>query len=398
MHPKPNIQKAKNRSTLFVALLLIASLPSGAYTQAIGHTTLTFVDESRNNRQIPTEVYYPSAIAGTNSPIAAGQFPLIVFGHGFLMTWMAYENIWTSLVSQGYIVAFPTTESGFAPSHSDFGLDLKFLDAKIKSSGAGLLIPASSLTNTSAIMGHSMGGGSAFLATANNGSVTTLITFAAANTTPSSIAAAQQVSVPTLIISATNDCITPPPQQQDIMYDSSRANLKTQVYIKGGSHCYFANDNLYCSIGESTCSPKPTITREEQHNTTASFVIQWLNYFLKAHCEQADAFQDSLYNSSKINFRQSQSIACTPSGMKNNNDQNILSIYPNPNNGAFTIKSSFEINHIVITDCKGRVAMLIDKPDRMVSLNLSHEPSGIYLIKITGMNGESLIEKLFLHK
>jgi len=49
------------------------------------HTTVTFVDSSRSNRQINTEIYYPAKSAGNNTPIATGVFPLITFGHGFVM-------------------------------------------------------------------------------------------------------------------------------------------------------------------------------------------------------------------------------------------------------------------------------------------------------------------------
>ena len=182
-----------------ITVIIFLSFSVQVMAQQIGHTTVTFTDVSRGNRQIPTEIYYPATSAGNNTPISPGIFPLIVCGHGFVMVWSAYQNIWTDLVPEGYIVAFPTTESGFAPVHSDFGLDMKFLVTEIQNNGAGTSVPSSSVGNTSAIMGHSMGGGSSFLAAANNTSISTMVSFAAANTNPSSITAAQQVSVPTQI-------------------------------------------------------------------------------------------------------------------------------------------------------------------------------------------------------
>ncbi len=56
----------------------------------VGHLQQTFVDSSRGNRNITTEIYYPAATAGNNVPVAAGQFPVLVFGHGFVMTWSAF--------------------------------------------------------------------------------------------------------------------------------------------------------------------------------------------------------------------------------------------------------------------------------------------------------------------
>lgn len=384
------------RATHFILILCMLYFPQEAFNQAIGHTTHTYLDETRNNRQIQTEIYYPATAQGENTEIIPGAFPLIVFGHGFLMTWSAYENIWSVLVPQGYIVAFPTTESGFAPSHMNFGLDLKFLASIIKSAGADPVIPASSLANTSAIMGHSMGGGSAFLAANQNTSVTTLVTFAAANTNPSSIIGAQDVSIPTLLFSGVHDCITPPEQHQDIMFDSTSALLKTQVYIKGGSHCYFANDNLFCSIGETTCTPPPSITREEQHETTGALLLQWLNYFLRDNCDEANAFQNSLLNNSKITFRQSQAVACTPSKVDEKNTESGIRIYPNPNGGEFSIKASFDIDEIRVTDSKGRTVATITEPGRNGNLNLKHLHPGTYFVKLIGKNKESYIEKIII--
>lgn len=100
-----------------------------AQTYQIGHTTINFTDVSRGNRVIATEVYYPADIAGDNVPLANDNvvFPTLSFGHGFVMTWDAYQNFWTSLVPNGYIVLFPKTEGSISPSHLDFGKDLAFV-------------------------------------------------------------------------------------------------------------------------------------------------------------------------------------------------------------------------------------------------------------------------------
>ena len=274
-------------------VLLVSFLQIPVFiAQQIGHTSVTFIDPSRNNRQVTSEVYYPSLTAGENTPISTCVFPLIIYGHGFLMTWSSYQSVWSNIVPQGYILVFPTTEGGFTPVHSDFGLDMKFLISEIQNNGAGTSVPASSVGNKSAIMGHSMGGGCSFLSANENSSISTIVSFAAANTNPSSVTAAQNVTIPTLIFSGTNDCVAPPSQHQDIMYDSTTANLKTQIYIKGGGHCYFADNNFNCSFGEATCTPSPIITREQQQSTTFDFLNLWLAMFLKDDCEKGQAFQD----------------------------------------------------------------------------------------------------------
>jgi hypothetical protein len=364
--------------------------------QQVGHTTVTFVDSSRSNRQIATEIYYPAIAAGNNTPIAAGVFPLITFGHGFVMTWSAYQNFWDTLVPEGYILVFPTTESGFSPVHADFGEDLRFLITKIQSSGAGTLVPQTSVGITSAVMGHSMGGGSSFLGAENNSAITAMVSFAAANTNPSSIAASQQVSVPTLLFSGSNDCVTPPPQHQDIMYDSTAAAYKTQVYITGGGHCYFANSNFNCTFGEATCSPSPAITRAEQQLAVNDFLKPWLAWFLKGDCAKAQEFQDSLSVSPRITYRQSQPIAC-PSGITESNPtKNIVSVFPNPTEKFLTIElGEGKVGFIFIYDVTKKKVLehALTNPASKTSIKISSLKSGIYFVRVNDRHWAKFLKK-----
>ncbi|MCA6363931.1 MAG: T9SS type A sorting domain-containing protein [Bacteroidetes bacterium] len=269
---------------------------------AIGHTQITYSDPLRSNRAIQTEIYYPAATAGDDVPVSAGTYPVIVFGHGFVMVWSAYQNIWEALVPEGYIVAFPRTEGNINPNHAEFGADLAFLTAKLQSESA---TNTSSLfyghvNSRSAIMGHSMGGGSSFLAAAGNTSITTMITLAAANTNPSSITAAAQVTVPSLVFAGEFDCVAPPVQHQVPMYDSLASACKAFVQIDGGGHCYFAESNFNCSFGEGTCTPNPTISRIQQQDATQDMAILWLAYYLKDDCQAWTRFSDSLAQSGRL--------------------------------------------------------------------------------------------------
>lgn len=340
----------------FTTIVLLLTMIHGLTAQEIGHTTVTFTDPSRGNRQIKTEVYYPATASGTDAPIAPGVFPLIVYGHGFVMTWSAYQNIWTALVPEGYIVAFPTTEGGLAPKHADFGLDLAFLVTEIQQQGAGTSVPAASVGHTAAIMGHSMGGGSSFLAAADNTSITTMVSFAAANTNPSSIDAARKVVVPTLIFSGTNDCIAPPGAQQDIMYDSTATAYKTQVYIAGGGHCYYADFNFNCSLGEATCSPSPAISREEQEATTADFLKLWLARYLSGDCNKGQQFQDSLTLSPRITYRQSESISCISGTEESGVSAIAHTLFPNPMDTQLVLEvRGEELTTLTVFDLQGRL-------------------------------------------
>jgi len=300
------------------SFILFASSLFGQY--AIGHRTFTFNDPTRTGgfgsgggpgRQIQTEIYYPATTNGDNAPFVQDSFPIIVFGHGFLMSWDAYQNIWEELVPKGYIMLFPRTEGGVSPSHNDFGLDLALVVNSFRALGQNPSSPYyNRVASTAAIMGHSMGGGATFLAAQNNTNITAIATLAAANTNPSSINAAKFVTVPTLVIAGANDCVTPPVQHQIPMYDSTAAMCKTFISITGASHCQFANSNFNCNFGESTCSPSPTITRAVQHQRTFKYLVPWLNKYLKGACHPQSNI-DSLLNistSSEITWNQS----CVP--------------------------------------------------------------------------------------
>lgn len=308
------------RKSIFLFTMLCLSIIGKAQPYAVGHTQITFTDPARAGRSIQTEIYYPAATAGTGVPVTVGSYPIIVFGHGFVMTWDAYQNIWDDLVPQGYIVAFPRTEGSFSPSHAEFGKDLKFLVTKLQSESAtnSASLFYNRINSKSAIMGHSMGGGSSFLAAESNFNITTMVTFAAANTTPSSITAAQNVSVPTLVFSGENDCVAPPAVHQTKMYDSLGSVCKTFISVKGGAHCEFANNNFNCSFGQSTCTPTPTITRAQQQDATSDFLKLWLEYYLKDNCNAWNIFNDSLAVSPRITYNQQCAInppVITLSGM-----------------------------------------------------------------------------------
>lgn len=261
---------------LFALLLQLASV---AQPFAIGERTITFYDAARD-RDVPTLVRYPAVAAGANAEVATGTFPVLVVGHGFVMTTAAYGNITDHFVPLGYIVALPTTEGGFAPSHGAFGADLAFLAQAIQDAGAesggafeGHVLPAT------ALMGHSMGGGAAMLAAASN-TVQAVVLLAPAETNPSAVAAAASVQVPTLVFAASEDCVTPIAAHQGPMYAALGSPCKAFVNIQGGGHCYFANDNFNCSFGEFTCGPDLTIDRAQQHALVNTFATPWLAHHL----------------------------------------------------------------------------------------------------------------------
>jgi len=295
-------------SLLFLTGFLIAQSP-------IGHTTITFNDASRTGgfgsgggpgRQIQSEIYYPATVAGEDVPSAAGNFPVVVFGHGFVMSWDAYENIWEELVPQGFILVFPRTEGGLSPDHNEFGLDLAHcvVETQNLNTDAGSIF-FTHVLGKSAIMGHSMGGGATFLAAANNSTIETIVGLAPAETTPSAITAAGLVSVPALVMSGSSDGVTPPASHHFPIYYGLDVVCKHFISITGGAHCYFANSNFNCDFGESTSSTGITVTRPDQHQIMFDYVSDWLAYKLKGDCSAWANFTSSLPTDSRITFQDS---------------------------------------------------------------------------------------------
>lgn len=287
-------------------LLLVACL----YGQ-IGQRTLTFNDPSRTGgfgsgggpgRQIQTEVYYPATSPGTNAPIQSGVYPVVVVGHGFLMPWSEYQNIWEALVPAGYIVALPRTEGGISPSHQDFALDLRIVAQRMIAEGQDPNSPFYQRVHPRvALMGHSMGGGCAVLAAQNFSGAHCLVGLAAANTNPSAITAAAQVTIPALILAGSGDSVTPPHQHQLPIYQALASSCKWYASLTGGGHCYFANSSTTCSFGESSAGSTITLSRAQQQALMNRLIRPFLDAYLKDSC--LAVFLDTLYATSGITYR-----------------------------------------------------------------------------------------------
>lgn len=276
----------------------------------VGHTTITFNDPDRTGgtgsgggpgRQIQTEIYYPADIAGDEVAIASGEFPVVVFGHGFVMAWDVYNNIWNYFVSRGYILAFPRTEGGLPPSHEDFGKDLSLvLDKMLDLGQEPISIFYEALNEKSAIMGHSMGGGSTFLAASQNTNVTTIVGLAPAETDPSAETAAASITIPALVLSGERDGVTPDVEHHIPIYEALASECKHFISILGGAHCYFANSSFTCNFGENSSSTGISISREEQQQTTYDAVLPWLDFYLKGMCSRMEDFMDFKDNDSRV--------------------------------------------------------------------------------------------------
>ena len=376
-----------------IFFLLLLSLFPGFFLHAqgyaIGQVRLTFTDVSRNDREISAYVFYPALNAGEEVPCAPGTFPVLSLGHGFVMSIDAYHNFRDMLVPEGFVLALIDTETGASPSHNDFGLDLAFAIHAIQAFSmdtASLLY--SHINSKSVVLGHSMGGGASFLAAAADPLITALVGFAPAETNPSAIYAAGQIYQPTLLFAGEEDCVTPPAQHPVPMFNALASACKTYVSIEGGGHCYFANYNLLCSIGENLCFPNLTISREEQQARTFSLLIPWLHCVLEGESNACAAFMDTLALATGINYVHSCPSLFIPGSGKLNLPVRLI---PNPFRQRLALLSDIPLEKISIWDAQGRLYFFNAFPRLATTweADTSKLIPGIYFIHIETRDGRS---------
>jgi dienelactone hydrolase len=398
------------RKNLLVIALLMCIFNGQLMSQnyQVGHTTITFNDPGRTGgfgsgggpgRQIQTEIYYPADAAGTDVALADGEFPVVVFGHGFAMTWSAYENLWEEFVPNGYILALPRTEGGLfpAPSHEDFGLDLALVANRMlelnTTSGS---IFFERVSPNAAIAGHSMGGGATMIAASGNNNIKTIVGLAPAETNPSAVAAASGISVPALVLSADGDAVTTAAEHHTPIYNALSSSCKYFVNIKGGAHCYYANTNFNCDFGELTSGGNITIDREEQHQITYDYLNLWFDYHLKGVVDAYYDFESLIASDNRTDVI----IGCDLTSVPEMTPVSDIKLFPNPASDMITIQSdNARMDRIELFSIDGKLVM-----SKQMNAEYQHVISveelnrGVYFVKSYGKKNEVLgVSKIILN-
>jgi len=364
--------------TLLTLAACVIVFAAHAQPYLIGSRNITFNDPTRN-RNIGTQIRYPGTTAGANAEVAEGQFPVLVMGHGFAMGYDVYSNLWNYFVPRGYIVALPTTEGGLlpGPNHGAFGLDLAFVAEALQ---AANLDPGSpffgKVAPSTALMGHSMGGGASFLGAANNTNIQALVNFAPAETNPSAIAAAPQVQVPTMVIAGANDCVTPIAAHQGPMYDAL-TTCRAFINITGASHCQFAESNFNCNFGELTCSPSAAISRGVQHAIVNEIAGLWLDHFLKGVPGGLEAVQDSVALSTRLTGE----VVCLSTGVAGI-PADEWSVSPVPANDRLVVRGLEGGDVLRVIDLLGRELSSTSATGNIHELRISDLPAGTYRLLV----------------
>jgi len=380
---------------LMIALSLICLSATGVRAQyAVGTADVTYYDPARNDRPVPCDLYYPALADGPGQPVAeppAVGFAAVAFGHGFQMSADLYGWVAENLARMGCVVALPRTAGELFPDHGEFGLDLAFVCRELRDAGDDPGSPFHGrMGPRTAVMGHSMGGGSSFLAAAGDPSITAVANFAAAETNPSAIAACGQLERQVLVFAGTNDCVAPPGQHQLPMYEALGGGSRTYVNIEGASHCQFNDYTLLCTLGEF-CSAD--ISRLEQQNLTWQLLELWTQAVLFLDANAASSFQALLATGDGWTWDQAGQTTAVGDDARALRPR--LSSHPNPSNPrttlTFVLPTASHVR-LSIHDMSGRrLASLIDDHREAGTHTLIWEgrdsdgnslPSGVYFCEI----------------
>lgn len=349
------------------SIFLIALLASiTTYSQyEIGQTSTSYNDPDRS-REIETFIFYPADVAGSDVAVSAGKFPVISVGHGFVMTYDYYEYLWEHFVPMGYIVVLPNTETGVDVSHGDYGLDLGYVITAIQAEDeneASLFYEH--VGGTSAVIGHSMGGGAAVLAASEYSEINTLVTLAAAETDPSAITAASSVNIPSLTFAGDVDCVTPPAEHQEPIYDNL-SDCKGYVLIEEGTHCQFANSNPLCEFGEFSC-PSSGLSETEQHAVVLEVLTPWLEAYLKFSME-AWSEVESL-EGDQVNYNLNLDCMNAPTLSAQKNQEDLIAVFPNPAKDILNLSTPVANGTYAIYGLDGRIIKRGNLKGQSVDLN-----------------------------
>ena len=183
--------------------------------------------------------------------------------------------------------------------------------------------------------------------------------------------------------------MTPPVTNQESMYNALVSACKTYVSINGGSHCQMANSNFLCNFGEATCTPQPTITRDQQHMILEAYLGLWLEAQLKADCIAGLNFNTLINSDFRVTF-QKNCTQCEPLETSAVQKKNRITLFPNPFSSVLHI-SNVDKEQVTINlyDSAARLLLsssVVGEQDYIDPTTLS---AGMYWYEIISNDGYS---------
>ena len=346
-------------NSLFVVLSGLVSLNMFAQSSQI---VSSLVDPSRSDRVISLDVRVP--VGGMES------LPWIVFGHGFFMNTADYDVLSATLNEAGMAVVMVDMETGLFPSHEDFGLDLAFTVEHAAAEAVGL---EGLLGDRMALMGHSMGGGAAWLAASQLGaSIDALVGLAPAETSPSAIDAGSVILASTMVISGSADGVTSPEEHHIPLHEALvSSTCRSFVEVLDGGHCGFADAGTSCDLGELFFAG---MSRDEFQAHAFEMVVLWLRAHLMDDISALDAMQSYDLSEDAVEVSLICELSEVPTVV------NTIEVWPNPTSEALFFSGLTADDVVTAFDLQGRKLAL--DWQRIDALDVSRWPQGMVVIQI----------------
>src|SRR5262245_16868683 len=135
---------------------------------AVGVATLQVVDQSRGNRTLPTEIWYPARRPGRDARPLQQRHPLVLIAHGLCGSRLYYDYLAPHLASHGFVVAAPdlgganrtACDAGqLVVSIPDLASDLSFVARTLHDTGGPVGTWARRVRGSATgLVGNSLGG------------------------------------------------------------------------------------------------------------------------------------------------------------------------------------------------------------------------------------------------
>jgi dienelactone hydrolase len=372
---------------LTISMNLQAQATAGSFP--VGERDITFTDNSLQTSSVTTHVWYPGVSAGTGTPVGAGVFPVIAFGHGFNLNYLDYTQICSHLATWGFIVISPDVQNGFQVSHLEFAKELaaclNYFQLQGANSGSDFFQKVDTMTG---VIGHSMGGGASALVPGVYPSIDAVSGLAAAETNPSAITSLGSYSGPYQIISGSSDNTAPENANQTPMYNAA-LGTKQWVSITGGAHCKFTDGTTICDL----VSNPGTVTRAFQVMMARRYTTAFFNYHLKGNQAAltflcGDSLQSDI-SASKVTSQTTYN--CNLVGTPSRAATDCWQASPNPFTGNVKIKGQ---GNFAIHDAMGRVVFAGISTETTTEIDLGGLPRGVYFLNAEGKScGRVLVKE-----
>lgn len=148
-----------------------------------------------------------------------------------------------------------------------------------------------------------------------------------------------------------------------------------------------SNDGTYftsITVGEIICDPERFYTTSYAFENTEGY-----SYYRFVFSEQCNTIE------AMIQIAEVQLFG-TELGKENFTQKDNVKLYPNPNNGHFTISQHEAIGEIVVFDALGKVVKQLDAKNATVQeINMEGVESGLYFVKTNGEH-TSMIKKMIV--